>query len=51
MPEILAAADARLVHLKRTDLFETVLPSKIFGAAWMRRPIVPGVVGLAAELC
>jgi glycosyltransferase involved in cell wall biosynthesis len=50
MPDILAAADACLVHLKRTDLFETVLPSKIFEAAAMRRPIILGVAGFAAEL-
>ena len=50
MPEILAAADACLVHLRRTELFETVLPSKIFEAAAMRRPIVLGLAGFAAEL-
>jgi len=50
MPEFLAAADACLVHLTRTDLFKTVLPSKIFEAAAMRRPIVLGVEGFAAEL-
>jgi glycosyltransferase involved in cell wall biosynthesis len=50
MPEVLAASDACLVHLSRTDLFKTVLPSKIFEAAAMRRPIVLGVEGFAAEL-
>jgi glycosyltransferase involved in cell wall biosynthesis len=50
MPEFLAAADACLVHLTRTDLFKTVLPSKIFEAAAMRKPIVLGVEGFAAEL-
>jgi glycosyltransferase involved in cell wall biosynthesis len=50
MPEILAASDACLVHLKRRDLFRTVLPSKIFEAAAMARPIVLGVEGSAAEL-
>ena len=50
MPEVLAAADACLVHLTRTDLFKTVLPSKIFEASAMKRPIVLGVEGFAAEL-
>lgn len=50
MPAFLAATDACLVHLTRTPLFETVLPSKIFEAAAMRKPIVLGVTGFAAEL-
>jgi glycosyltransferase involved in cell wall biosynthesis len=50
MPEVLAAADACLVHLTRTELFTTVLPSKIFEAAAMAKPIVLGVGGHAAEL-
>jgi len=50
MPEVLAAVDACLVHLRKTDLFKTVLPSKIFEACAMRRPIVLGVEGCAAEL-
>jgi glycosyltransferase involved in cell wall biosynthesis len=50
MPEVLAAADACLVHLARRELFTTVLPSKIFEAAAMARPIVLGVEGFATEL-
>ena len=50
MPEVLAAADACLVHLRRSELFQTVMPSKIFEAAAMRCPIVLGVGGFAAEL-
>jgi glycosyltransferase involved in cell wall biosynthesis len=50
MPEFLAAVDACLVHLTRTELFKTVLPSKIFEAGAMRRPIVLGVEGFAAAL-
>ena len=49
MPEAIAAADVCLVHLKRTELFKTVLPSKIFEAAAMRRPIILGVEGAAAD--
>jgi len=45
MPEIIAASDACLVHLKRNDLFKTVIPSKIFEAMAMERPILLGVEG------
>jgi glycosyltransferase involved in cell wall biosynthesis len=50
MPAFLAATDVCLVHLTRTELFKTVLPSKIFEAGAMRKPIVLGVEGFAAEL-
>jgi glycosyltransferase involved in cell wall biosynthesis len=50
MPDHLAMSDACLVHLARKDLFRTVLPSKIFEAAAMEKPIVLGVEGRAAEL-
>lgn len=50
MPDFLAMTDACLVHLGRKDLFRTVLPSKIFEASAMRKPIVLGVEGSAAEL-
>jgi glycosyltransferase involved in cell wall biosynthesis len=45
MPEIVAASDACLVHLKKNDLFKTVIPSKIFEAMAMERPILLGVEG------
>jgi glycosyltransferase involved in cell wall biosynthesis len=45
MPEVLAASDACLVHLRRTDLFKSVIPSKIFEAMAMERPIILGVEG------
>lgn len=50
VPEFLATSDACLVHLRATPLFETVMPSKIFEAAAMERPIVLGVRGVAADL-
>ena len=50
MPGVLAASDACLVHLARRELFTTVLPSKIFEASAMEKPIVLGVEGFAAEL-
>jgi glycosyltransferase involved in cell wall biosynthesis len=45
MPEIIAASDVNLVLLKKTNLFKTVIPSKIFEAMAMERPIVLGVEG------
>lgn len=50
IPSLLASVDACLVHLKKKPLFESVLPSKIFEAAGMRKPIILGVQGSAAEL-
>jgi glycosyltransferase involved in cell wall biosynthesis len=48
--DILTSADACLVHLRKRPLFTTVLPSKLFEAAAMARPIVLGVEGHAAAL-
>ncbi len=50
MASFLAASDVSLVHLIKTPLFETVIPSKIFEALGMRRPIIVGVAGDAREL-
>jgi UDP-N-acetylmuramyl pentapeptide phosphotransferase/UDP-N-acetylglucosamine-1-phosphate transferase/glycosyltransferase involved in cell wall biosynthesis len=50
IPALLASVDVALVHLKKRDLFTTVMPSKIFEAAAMAKPIILGVEGYAAEL-
>ena len=50
MPEILAASDACMVLLKKTDLFKTVIPSKIFEAMAMERPIILGVEGESKDI-
>ena len=50
MPQFLAATDVCFVHLRKTPLFETVMPSKIFEALGMRRPILIGVDGEARTL-
>ncbi|WP_428938306.1 glycosyltransferase family 4 protein [Fontivita pretiosa] len=50
VPQLLSAVDACLVHLRRKELFESVLPSKIFEAAGMQKPIILGVKGHAARL-
>ncbi len=49
IPGFLSISDACLVHLKKTDIFKTVLPSKIFEAAAMAEPVILGVEGYAAE--
>lgn len=43
----LAASDLILVHLRRSELFKTVLPSKMFEAMAAGKPIVLGVEGEA----
>ncbi len=50
MPHFLSLADTCLAHLQKKELFKTVLPSKIFEAAAMCKPIILGVEGCAAEL-
>ena len=50
MPAWIASSDASLVHLKKSDLFTTVMPSKIFESAGCARPIVMGVDGFAKKL-
>lgn len=42
--------DAALIHLRRTELFTTVIPSKMFECMGMGIPIVLGVEGEAAEI-
>jgi len=50
MPSFLSITDACLVHLKNTDLFASVIPSKIFEAGGMAKPVIMGVQGCAAEI-
>ena len=50
MPRVLSASDACLVHLSKVDLFEHVIPSKIFETMAMRRPIIMGVRGRARDI-
>ncbi|KAA5602529.1 glycosyltransferase family 4 protein [Blastochloris sulfoviridis] len=42
--------DISIIHLKRTELFETVIPSKLFECMAMGIPILHGVAGESAEL-
>jgi glycosyltransferase involved in cell wall biosynthesis len=50
IPSLHAASDIALVTLRRSDLFKTVLPSKMFEAMAAGRPIVLGVEGEAREI-
>ena len=50
MPCVLHHADALLVHLVPIPLFETVIPSKIFEALAMEKPLIMGVNGDAKRI-
>lgn len=50
IPSLLQRADACLVHLRKTDLFSTVIPSKIFETMAMQCPIIMGVQGEALRI-
>jgi glycosyltransferase involved in cell wall biosynthesis len=50
MPAVWAATDASLIVLRRSDAFKKVIPSKMFEAMAMARPIVLSVEGEAKEL-
>ena len=48
--DYISIIDVALVHLKRSDTFKTVIPSKIFESAAMRKPILLGVEGESAQI-
>ncbi len=50
MPEWIREADAVLVHLRPSELFQMVLPSKLFEYMGCGRPVLMGVEGTAAEI-
>jgi colanic acid biosynthesis glycosyl transferase WcaI len=50
MPGLIAACNACLVHLKQAELFETVIPSKIFEIMAMNVPVIMGVRGQARTI-
>ncbi|MEA3364972.1 MAG: glycosyltransferase family 4 protein, partial [Candidatus Hydrogenedentes bacterium] len=49
MPDYLSLMDVSLVCLRKSNLFKTVMPSKIFEAAAMRKPIINSVAGFASD--
>lgn len=50
MPYIWHISDVSLIVLKKDELFETVIPSKMFESMAMRKPIIMGVKGEAKRL-
>jgi colanic acid biosynthesis glycosyl transferase WcaI len=50
MTEVYATLDLALVTLRKTELFTTVIPSKIFEIAAMARPVVISVDGEARSI-
>ena len=50
IPEWIASSNINLVHLKKSELFKSVMPSKIFESAGCARPVLIGVEGFAREL-
>jgi len=45
MPNLWALSNVSLVLLKKSDLFKTVIPSKIFESMAMKKPVILGVEG------
>lgn len=50
VPAYMSIIDAALVPLLKSDTFKTVIPSKIFEASAMGKPILLGVEGQAKEI-
>jgi hypothetical protein len=50
MPMLWDLCSVSVVHLKRSPLFRTVIPSKIFESMAMEKPVLLGVEGEAAEI-
>ncbi len=50
VPELLASSDCCMVLLKKNELFKTVIPSKMFEAMAMERPVILGVEGESKEI-
>lgn len=50
MPLLWGLSNVSLVLLKKSDLFKTVIPSKIFESMAMQRPIILGVAGESREI-
>jgi len=50
MPLLWDLAAVSVVHLKKSPLFKTVIPSKIFESMAMEKPVLIGVEGESAEI-
>ena len=50
IPALISAADACMVLLKKTDVFQTVIPTKMLEFMSCQRPVILGVDGQAREV-
>lgn len=50
MPYLWALSSVSLILLRKSDLFKTVIPSKMFESMAMEKPIILGVEGESAEI-
>ena len=50
MSSVMASSNTLLIHLRKCDLFTTVIPSKMFEAMAMGKPIIMGVDGEARDI-
>jgi glycosyltransferase involved in cell wall biosynthesis len=50
VPHYWSLLDVSIIHLRKTDLFTTVIPSKMFECMGMGIPILHGVAGESAEI-
>ncbi|MDH3740630.1 MAG: glycosyltransferase family 4 protein, partial [Hyphomicrobiales bacterium] len=50
VPRYWSLIDMAVIHLKRSELFETVIPSKLFECMGMGIPVVHGVAGESAKI-
>jgi glycosyltransferase involved in cell wall biosynthesis len=50
VPQYIAISDIALVPLRKSETFESVIPSKIFESAVMKKPVLLGVEGQAKEI-
>ena len=50
MPWLWSLSSVSLILLKKSNLFTTVIPSKLFESMAMEKPIILGVEGESAEI-
>jgi glycosyltransferase involved in cell wall biosynthesis len=50
VPRYWSLLDVSIIHLKKSPLFETVIPSKLFECMGMGIPVLHGVAGESAEI-
>lgn len=50
VPRYWSLLDVSIIHLKRTELFTTVIPSKLFECMGMGIPVLHGVAGESADI-